>query len=104
MHFDNLDIEIRQRLGASRTSAASRLTPRLILPDLTITAWTCRRFQPRRSSSPKAGRADDSDDRACAASSGDRRRSPAGAVKSSTASERRQRGKSIVAHADSIWL
>ena len=45
MHFEDLDIEIlAERLGrALRTSAASRLTPRLILPDFTITARCARR-------------------------------------------------------------
>ena len=39
MHFEDLDVEfLIQRLATRRTSAARRLTPKLMLPDLTITA------------------------------------------------------------------
>ena len=41
VHFDDFDVEVlpRARARPLRTSAASRLTPRLMLPERTIGAW-----------------------------------------------------------------
>ena len=48
--------------AAWRTSAARRLTPRLMLPDLTITAWRAAALILRLVVGGEAGGADDVDD------------------------------------------
>ena len=52
----------RAPCAACSTSTASRLTPRLILPDLTIVAWRAAAAILASSSGRAAGRADDMDD------------------------------------------
>ena len=79
VHLEDLDVEVGiERLGAWRTRAARRLTPRLILPDLMMVAVATGRgdlcLVGRRSG--KAGRADDVDDAGVGGAAGeiDRRR------------------------------